>query len=196
MISVALAAEAATNSSNFLSNIDWAKPTWDLFIVLFFVIAALLYGMSLGRDRIIVILVSTYMSLAIVEHAPFINQTAVQESINKVVSSLFVFRISAFIAVFVILFFILSRSALMRTIASGADTQGSILHVIVFSFLHVGLIISIVLSFLPASAVDNLQPLTKQVFTTDLARFIWIVGPVLAMIVFKSKKPAEKKEEA
>lgn len=196
MISVALAAEAATNSTNFLSNIDWAKPTWDLFIVLFFVIAALLYGMSLGRDRLIVILVSTYMSLAIVEHAPFINQPAVQESINKVVSSLFVFRISAFIAVFVILFFILSRSALMRTIASSADTHGSILQVIVFSVLHVGLIISIVLSFLPAGAINNLQPLTRQVFTTDLARFIWIVGPVMAMIIFKNRKPVEKKEEA
>jgi len=37
----------------------------DLFIILFFVIAAFLYGFSLGRDRIVAILVSIYMGLAV-----------------------------------------------------------------------------------------------------------------------------------
>ncbi len=190
---VALAQESSTTAASFFSSIDWSKPTWDLFIILFFLVGAFLYGMSLGRDRVLVLLVSTYMSLAIVEHAPYINQAAVQESINKVVSSLFVFRISAFIAVFIILFFLLSRSALMRTIAAKADTAGSFFHVIIYSVLHVGLLVSIILSFLPAEAVQRLQPLTQQVFTTDLARFIWIVGPVLAMIVLRGE-PVEKKE--
>lgn len=192
MISVALAAEAATNSSNFLQHIDWTRPTWDLFIVLFFIVAAFLYGLSLGRDRIIVILVSIYMSLAIVEHVPFINNPSFQASINKIVSQFFIFQISAFVLVFVLLFFLLSRSALLKTIAA-ADSPGPWYQVLIFSILHVGLIVSIVLSFLPSEATNILAPLTKKVFTTDFAKFVWIVGPVLAMIFFKGGASEKKK---
>lgn len=192
MISVALAAEAATNSTNFLQHIDWTRPTWDLFIILFFITAAFLYGLSLGRDRIIVILVSIYMSLAIVEHVPFINNQAFQNSINKIVSQFFVFQISAFILVFIVLFFILTRSALLKTIAA-ADSPGPWYQVLIFSILHVGLIVSIVLSFLPPDSINILAPLTRKVFTTDFAKFIWIVGPVLAMIFFKGGASDKKK---
>ena len=192
MISVAWAAEAATNSADFVQHIDWTRPTWDLFIILFFIIAAFLYGLSLGRDRIIVILVSIYMSLAIVEHVPFINSQSFQDSINKMVSQFFVFQISAFIIIFVLLFFLLSRSALLKTIAA-ADSPGPWYQVLIFSILHVGLIVSIILSFLPPDAADILAPLTKKVFTTDFAKFVWILGPVLAMIFFKGGASAKKK---
>ena len=46
---------------DFVTNINWAAPSWDLFIILFFIVAAFLYGLSLGRNRVIVILVSIYM---------------------------------------------------------------------------------------------------------------------------------------
>ena len=36
----------------YLSNVNWLEPSWDLFIILFFVIASLMYGLSLGRDRL------------------------------------------------------------------------------------------------------------------------------------------------
>lgn len=198
MIPVAWAADltnTATQSTNFLQNIDWTRPTWDLFIILFFVVAAFLYGLSLGRDRIITILVSIYMSLAIVEHAPFLKSAAFQDSINKVTSQFFVFQISAFVFLFIVLFLVISRSALMKTIAS-SDKTGPWWQVFVFSILHVGLIVSIILSYLPKDAVDSvLAPLTRQVFTTDFAQSVWIVGPVLAMLIFKGSAQDKKKRQ-
>lgn len=179
-------------NAGFLNSVDWSKPTWDLFIVLFFVIAAFLYGLSLGRDRIIVILVSIYMALAIVQNAPYLRDTAFQAGINETLSRLFVFKISAFIAVFVVLFFLLSRSALLKTIAA-SDTPGRWWHVLLFSILHVGLVVSITLSFLPPSAIERLAPLTRQIFTGELGRFIWIVAPVLAMILLKGGASDQKK---
>ena len=186
------AAYAAENAGGFLSNMNWSQPTWDLFIILFFIVAAFLYGLSLGRDRIIVILVSIYMSLAIVEHAPFISSPDFQENVNNVVSQLFVFRISAFLVVFVLLFFMLSRSALVKTIAS-SDTHGAWWQVLLFSILHVGLIVSVVLSFLPPEATEGLAPYTRNLFATENARFVWIILPIIAMILLKGGASDTKK---
>lgn len=198
MIPVAWAAvmtNTAAQSSNFMQNIDWTRPTWDLFIILFFVVAAFLYGLSLGRDRIITILVSIYMSLAIVEHTPFLKSESFQHSINNVTSQFFVFQISAFVFLFIVLFLIISRSALIKTIAS-SDKAGPWWQVFIFSILHVGLLVSIILSYLPAEAVNNvLAPLTRQVFTTQFAQSAWILGPVLAMLVFKGGASEKKKRQ-
>ncbi len=167
-------------TKSFIANIDWSKPSWDLFIILFFIVAGFLYGLSLGRDRIIVILISVYMALAVVNTAPFIGNYTADIGINQ----FFGFRISTFVVVFIALFFLMSRSALLSTVAS-SDARGSWWQVLLFSFLHVGLLISITLSFLPASASANLAPLTQQVFVQDTGRFAWIVAPILAMVLIK-----------
>lgn len=161
---------------------DWSNPTWDLFIILFFVVAALLYGLSLGRDRIVVILVSIYMALAVVNAAPYIKDLETTISFNQA----FAFKVSTFLGLFVILFFLLSRSALLRVFGEGS--RGAWWQVILFSFLHVGLLISIVLSFVPPEVNDHLAPLTRQIFTTEAARFAWILLPILAMAVVRNKE--------
>ncbi|MBU0598361.1 hypothetical protein KKF61_05250 [Patescibacteria group bacterium] len=195
MFPVALAAEtaeAAAESANFLQHVDWTRPTWDLFIVLFFIVAAFLYGLSLGRDRIIIILVSIYMSLAIVEHAPIVNNEGFQNMINNIAGQFFVFQISAFLVLFVVFFFIITRSALVKTIAS-SDLPGPWWQVLLYSILHVGLIVSIVLSYIPKESVEGvLAPLTQRVFTTDFAQNVWIIGPLLAMFIFKGGASQKK----
>lgn len=200
MIPIALAAETAgavAGTAEAVQHIDWTRPTWDLFIILFFVVAAFLYGLSLGRDRIIVILVSIYMSLAIVEHAPFLNSQWLHDWINNLVNQFFVFQISAFVLLFVFLMLIITRSALMKTIAA-SDTAGPWWQVLLYSILHVGLIVSIILSYLPKETVEDiLAPLTRQIFTTDVALSVWMIGPLVAMFLFKgtgSKKRKNREE--
>lgn len=198
MIPAALAAETAevaTETAGFLQHVDWTQPTWDLFIILFFVVAAFLYGLSLGRDRIIVILVSIYMSLAIVDHAPFLNSEGFQNSINNIVNQFFVFQITAFVFLFITFFLVITRSALMKTIAS-SDTPGPWWQVLLYSILHVGLLVSLILSYIPKESLEGvLAPLTRQVFITDLAQSVWIVGPVVAMFIFKGGASQKKKRQ-
>ncbi len=182
-------ANTSTQANSFIANINWAQPSWDLFIVLFFVVAGFLYGLSLGRDRVIVILISVYMALAVVNSAPFIGNFQADIGINQ----FFVFRISTFVVVFILLFFMMSRSALLSTVAS-SDTRGSWWQVLLFSFLHVGLLISITLSFLPPSAATHLAPLTQRIFVHDLGRFIWIIAPIVAMVMIKGGA-ADKKSK-
>lgn len=166
--------------STLLSSINWSNPSWDLFIIVFFVIAAFLYGISLGRDRIIVILVSIYMSLAVVNTIP---ETVIKVGVEKVHA----LQITAFVVVFIALFFLLSRSGLMRAFGSAAS-QGSFFQVIIFSVLHVGLLISLGMSFLPESAISHFAPITQMIFTSDWAKFGWVAAPVVAMLMIKGEK--------
>lgn len=160
--------------------VNWSRPSWDLFIFLFFFIVAFLYGFSLGRDRILVILVSIYIALAVVPAFPYLDKLYLDLSIQG-----FAFRVTSFYIVFVVLFFLLSRSALANLLGAHNTGVGDRLwEVLIFSVLHVGLLVSITLSFLPRSALAQLAPGTREVFTSDMGKFIWLVAPVLAMILF------------
>jgi len=160
----------------YLSNVNWLEPSWDLFIILFFVIASLMYGLSLGRDRLLVILVSIYMSLAVVKYVPFI--TDFNASIN--INDAFALRVSVFLGIFIILFFLLSQSALMRTLGVNSE-RGPMWQVMLFSILHVGLLISVTLSFFPAETADIFSPLTRTLFVGDISKAVWVLLPVFAM---------------
>ncbi len=172
---------------DFITSLNWAAPTWDLFVVLFFVVAAFLYGLSLGRNRIIVILVSIYMALAIVNTAPYLNDFSAEISYNNAS----IFKFTVFVGIFIVLFFLLSRGALLRTIASG-DSNGSWWQSIVFSFFHVGLILSILMSYLPKEILEaNLSAGMRNLFVSDPAKFFWLVTPIVIMVMIRKKKKPE-----
>jgi hypothetical protein len=168
--------------STIFNNINWSTPSWDLFVIAFFIISAFIYGISLGRDRIIVILVSIYMSLAVVNTIP----SAV---FNIGIDKVHAFQITAFVVVFIALFFLLSRSGLMKTFGAMA-AQGPFWQVILFSILHVGLLVSIGMSFLPEVALVKFAPITQTIFTNEWMQFAWVAAPVVAMLLIK---PEEKR---
>lgn len=168
---------------DFLLNINWATPTWDLFVILFFIVAAFLYGLSLGRNRVIVILVSIYMALAIVNTAPYLNDFSAEISYN----SASIVKFTVFVGLFIVLFFLLSRGALTRTF-SGSESSGAWWQSIVFSFFHVGLILSILLSYLPQEMLNHVSEGMRNLFVSDPAKFFWLVMPILMMVLIRKKK--------
>lgn len=170
----------------FFTSLNWAAPTWDVFILLFFLIGALLYGLSLGRDRIIVILVSMYMALAIVSNTPMLSSLDVSLQLN----SNAVLKITFFLGLFVVLFFLVTRSALLKTIG-GSGAPGSWWQTILFSILQVGLLISITLNLLPKEVTQGLSSATRQIFMSDQGRSAWMVLPVIIMILAPKQKSSD-----
>lgn len=168
---------------DFLANINWATPSWDLFIILFFVVAAFLYGLSLGRDRVIVILVSLYMALAIVNTAPYLNSFTAEISYNNAS----IFNVTVFVGIFLILFFLLSRGALVRTIG-GSASSGTWWQSMIFSFFHVGLILSILMSYLPQDMISHVSEGMRNLFISDPAKFFWLVAPIVMMVLLRKRK--------
>jgi len=165
----------------FFQHIDLATPTWDVFLLLFFVIGALLYGLTLGRDRIVVIMVSIYMGLAVVTNAPYLHDLTASVSVNDAAV-----RVGAFVGIFVLLFFFLSKNALLRSMDT--SQSGGLLQTVMFSVLHVGLLVSVGLSLLPDSALGQFSAQTRGLFLSDPARFAWLVAPIGAMMIFGGRR--------
>ena len=175
-------ARVTTDILKLITNVNWAAPSWDLFIVMFFVVTVFLYGISLGRDRIIVILISIYISIAVVQTAPFLG--AMHADIN--IGQDYAFRIASFLGLFLLLFFLLSRTALTAIFANLA--AGEWWQVLFFSAFQVGLLVSITLSYLPKEAIATLAPLTQTLFATETGRFFWVVAPLVGMVLLKPEK--------
>lgn len=164
-----------------VSHIDLATPSWDVFLLLLFVLGALVYGLTLGRDRVIVIMVALYMGLAVVTNAPYLRSISASVAVNA-----FAVRISLFLGVFALLFFLLSKNALLRSIDVGHS--GKLFQTALFSVLHVGLLVSVAFSFLPDAALAHFSQQTRDLFLSDPARFAWLVAPIGAMTVFGGKR--------
>jgi len=166
--------------SSFLG-IDWSAPTWDIIILIFFALSVLVYSFTLGRDRIVAILIATYLALAVTTNLPFLD--AATEYINSF--GVVAYRFSAFLIVFVLLFILLTRSQFIQGLSS---LDGSWWQVIMFGLLQAGLFTSIVLSLLPAEALPFLSEYTRTIFLSDLGRFCWVALPILALVFFNRPK--------
>lgn len=169
---------------NAFYEINWLTPSWDLFIYLFFIVGTLLYGFTLGRDRVVSILIIIYISLAVINSTPYVDR--IINGLNIDLGQFFAFKTVGFIVVFIVLFFLLSRSVLLSNV-SGSIRSGSLWQIILFSILQVGLLISIILSFLPEDIIGQLAPLTQYIFVSDPARFIWIIAPIVGILFVKSE---------
>src|SRR3989344_1823418 len=166
--------------SGFLG-IDWSAPTWDILILIFFVLSVLVYSFTLGRDRIVAILIATYLALAVTTNLPFLDVAT--EYINSF--GAVAYRLSAFLIVFILLFILLTRSQFIQGLSS---LDCSWWQVILFGLLQAGLFTSIVLSLLPAEALPFLSEYTRTIFFSDLGRFCWVALPILALVFFNRPK--------
>ena len=162
------------------SQFNPANPTWDLFVILFFVVATFLYGITLGRARVVVQIVSSYMTMALLAAAPFLSQVQ-----NKTPLSHAVFYLISFLVVFSLLCALLSKSAFHRHLAEGKGSWGDVL---VLSVVQIGLLTSIALSSLSAQTIGMFSPITRTIFTGQPASFVWVVLPILALVVIRGKK--------
>ncbi len=160
--------------------------TWDAFILLSFLVAALLYGMSLGRNRIIIIMLAVYMTLAVVSAVP---DLVLDDRLNTGGA----FQAVAFITVFIILFFLISRSSLLIEFEN-TSIKGGLVSTGVFSLLHIGLLLAIAFSFIPSTFLEERAPFTQSIFASEWAFFAWIIAPIVAMVVF-GREARKKKEE-
>ena len=169
--------------AQFLTNLDFNTPSWDLFIFLFFIIATFVYGFTLGRSRIMVLLISTYMALALVKTAPFLTTQDVTIGSDP----FFIVRITAFLGAMLLIFFFLSNSALRRAFAAH-DIQGKVWQIIAFSVLHAGLLVASILSFIPLAKREVLLGFTNGLFGSDTALFIWTALPIVVMMFVKDEE--------
>jgi hypothetical protein len=157
---------------------NWHTPSWDLFILLFWLVASVLYAFSSGRGRILTILVSTYMAQLLVLKAPFLSDVLTGR-LNIASGSLQ--QLTAFAALFIVFFVFLGRYAFKTSV--DRRNMGSLAYGLIFSLLQVGLVINIVLGYLPEPVQNSFSPLIQFVFLHANSGFVWLALPVVFLII-------------
>ncbi len=163
----------------FINSINWNTPSWDLFIIIIFVAGIFLYTLSLGKNRVLVLLVSSYISLAL-----FSKSSLLFSQIGFSLENSFSNNMAIFIGGIFLLFFILSNS--IFTSVFEQNSGGAWLQTMIMSFLQIGLMISVTASFLSAEEINMLSPFIILVFVDNQAQFFWLISPLAAVLLFKN----------
>lgn len=171
----------AVSFLNYLEDLvkafNWYTPSWDLFIMLFWLVAGVVYAFAAGRGRLLTILISVYMAKLLVLEAPFLT-TELNKHTNIPVASLQ--QMATFGIIFLILFLFLGRYAFKSSVDGNRLT--SLPFSIIFGLLQVGLLISVVIGFLQEPVVAGFDPLIRLVFVDNWAPFFWLVVPLIYLV--------------
>ena len=160
-------------------------PTWDLALILIFVISALFYGLSLGRERVLGLIVASYISLAIMTNAPLLANAT--PSFNADENALI--RIIGFIFILMVLFYFFSRARLIGRLRGFA--LSALWQTIVFVFLQVAFLMTVTLDFLPETRTAGLSKFTRDLFLNDYSRTLWLSLPALFLMLISFTKHTE-----
>ncbi len=163
--------------TSLLHSVNLANPSWDAFIILFWIIVSIIYSFSAGRGRIISILMSVYMSELIVIQAPFLS-AAVQ---GKFGLAVYLAKLIVFLVLFAFFFLVLSKFVFRTSVETRGFT--SWIFSLLFAFLQVGFLVSVILSFLPPDIKMTFSQLVNFLFVSQTAQFVWLLLPIAYLVV-------------
>ena len=159
-------------------NLFLSNPTWDILLLLFFFAAVFIYGVIVGRNRIIVLLLASYPAALINQFIPY-----PENFLANLNTAQFLFLKSfSFFILALIIFWIFKKSGFSRK-----ELTKKIGQVVFLSFLNVGLWANIIFGYAStlSSEAVKLAPLTKLLFGSNLAHLAWLGLPVVMLYWFE-----------
>lgn len=175
----ATVAVPSTTTQISISNITttaqslWSHPTWDVVLVFALLAIGFFYGISTGKRKAVTAIIYTYVTFAIFSAIPVERLGALIQLKDE-----FFLKIGLFAVLFVLLIFMFGRTRTRGFVRPSAWWQ-----IFLLSFTQVGLMIHILLGFLPKEKIAMLAPLTKNVFANPDLHVWWFLGP-MALLVF------------
>lgn len=157
-------------------------PSWDLLVLFVFLGAIFLYGITIGRDRLVILLLSIYFSNVVIQTMPWGVLAKFFGSVDSPSPS---FKIFLFFTIIVAIAFLMPRSILGSKFKTGKGGRGSVFYIFIFSICNVGILSTTTLSFLSAKVVNDLNPLIIQLFWGEEVRFFWTLLPILLLILLR-----------
>lgn len=167
---------------SFFQNLDLADSlNWTAIFI--FLAVAFLYGLSMGRNRLIAVTLGTFFSFILAKNIPWkeLDILGFKEAPSPSV------QIFIFLALILGFYFLIPHSSLRHTFKLGGKNKGNWWQALLLSIFQIGLILEMVITFLSAKALNNLNPLAKAVFFGDGQRFFWFLLPILALMFLHSK---------
>ena len=156
------------------------NPTWDILLLLFLFSMVFIYGLFAGRNKTIVLLLASYPAALLNQYIPY--PAGFLSRFNP--SQIIFLKVFSFFVLALFIFWILGKSGLSRKEINRKTGQ-----VIFLSFLSVGFWANIVFDYAlkAGSEIVKLTPVTQLLFGSDLAHFVWLALPLLALFYIERK---------
>lgn len=158
---------ALTGTENFIL-------TWDVAVALFIFFAGFLYGITAGRRKIVLFLLSMYGSVALLRVFPFFE--IVTETTS---ASLSIVELGTLVVLVFVLYFVFIGSALKPTLPRLRKGKGPIWQTGLLSITVAGFAASIFFATIQA----DLSPMVSSLLTTPVAQFSWAVVPLIPILL-------------
>ena len=152
-----------------------SHPTWDVMTIVALVGIGFFYGIAAGKRRIAITILYTYVAYAITSVLPFERLSAFANFPQEVF-----IKAGIFLILFFVLPLLLGAKQRIRFANAGAWWQ-----IFILSFLQAGLLLHILITFLPGEYTALLAPVTKNLLTTPGFHLLWFIGPLVALIVLR-----------
>ena len=159
-------------SSNFSS--------WEVMVAGFFIFAIFFYGLSIGKGRLLLFLVSIYIAKLLVDSFVYIDLLG---DIFK--GRLFSAYLGLFIVSYILVFIILDRSVLKIRLSTKEFPVGKLL---ILSIMIVILLANVVFTYLPSDVALGVGEGMASFIIGDTAFFWWFLASLFSILLLKRKK--------
>lgn len=158
--------------------------SWDILVLTVLVVVVFLYGLTSGRQRIVCLIIATYFSYIILQAIPWQHLGFLGiKTAPSATAQVFVF-----LGLILAILFLLPQSSLGLSLKSGGKRKKARVKLLIFSILWVGLLVSLILSFLSSQVLGQLNLKTLSIFSGGLSQFIWLILPIAALLIFRIRK--------
>ncbi len=161
---------------NYLSIANFNHPSWDLIIFLILLVTAFFYTILIGRTKLVLLLFTIYLSYLIIN---LVSLRDITEGLET--NETFVLKLILFLGILIILFLMLNRSLASSSLRGRGESLG-FLEAFILSLSEVGLLFSIILSFLPKNNSFVLSSLSRGLFLSENSLLIWTILSI--MVIF------------
>ena len=145
----------------------------DVSLLLVIVLASFVFGMFIGRYKLITVLINIYVAVAVVSAIP---EKFLQNYIQELV---------AFSGIVVVLTLISKR--LFEIYISGSGS-GFLWRIFVMSFLEVLFLSSIILSIIPEKeATEIISEMAYSFLASPMARLLWMIAPLAFLFIIHKR---------
>jgi len=175
---------------SFLNNFNLVA-SWDWIMALVFLGVALVYGFSMGKNRLVIVMLGSYLAYFITRAIPWKELTFLKMPAGPDSTV----QIFIFLALVLGFFFAIPHSAFKSSLRLGGRGRGAWWQILILSILQIGLILALVISFLPIKTLAVLSPLAKSIFIGGLAQFLWLLLPILAIMFLGGSRQAYYNDE-
>ncbi len=170
-----------------LSNLNWDgltqflaqnQASWNSALVVLFILIIFFYlGSGLGRTAKGII--SVYVALAIVNTIIYFKPDGPEVN----VPGMLVVKLGSFVGLSILILMLISRFSFHSVIK--VDLPGNIIERLIFSVFGAGMLIAILLSFMPPEIVSTLSPWMQKMFLSNAGLAAWLILPLICLLFVK-----------